>query len=192
MSLVLIIILTFCLGVFLALGGLVWLVCRGGRAAGAGARPAGAPPAPTLEQRTEELRRRTDRYQEERRRILAMVADKRLSPEDSERLFAVLERETMTMACPFCGGDVRTDAVTCKHCHAWLVEEYRKQQVTPKRLTRSRQKVLAGVCGGLADYLGVDPVVVRVLTVVVTLLTAVFTAVLIYIIAACIMPAANA
>ena len=38
---------------------------------------------------------------------------------------------------------------------------------TPRQLRRSRQdKVLAGVCGGLARYLGIDPVVIRVLMVV--------------------------
>ena len=37
----------------------------------------------------------------------------------------------------------------------------------PRQLRRSRQdKVLAGVCGGLARYLGIDPVVLRVLMVV--------------------------
>ena len=37
----------------------------------------------------------------------------------------------------------------------------------PRPLRRSRQdKVLAGVCGGLARYLGIDPVVLRVLMVV--------------------------
>ncbi|MBD3160876.1 MAG: PspC domain-containing protein [Candidatus Eisenbacteria bacterium] len=39
-----------------------------------------------------------------------------------------------------------------------------------KRLYRSRtDRVLAGVCGGLADYLGMDPVLVRVLWVVIVL-----------------------
>lgn len=31
-----------------------------------------------------------------------------------------------------------------------------------KKLTRSRDKKIAGVCGGLADYLGLDPSVVRI------------------------------
>jgi len=40
----------------------------------------------------------------------------------------------------------------------------------PKRLTRSRSdRVLAGVCGGLARHLGIDPVIVRVLAVVLLL-----------------------
>ncbi len=39
-----------------------------------------------------------------------------------------------------------------------------------KRLYRSRTvKVIAGVCGGLADYFGVDPILVRVLWVVAVL-----------------------
>lgn len=42
----------------------------------------------------------------------------------------------------------------------------------PKRLTRSRDdKVLAGVCGGLARYANLDPALVRILAVVLTLLT---------------------
>jgi phage shock protein C len=40
-----------------------------------------------------------------------------------------------------------------------------------KRLVRSRDdRMIAGVCGGLADYLGIDPTVVRILTVVLTVL----------------------
>jgi len=41
----------------------------------------------------------------------------------------------------------------------------------PRRLVRSRDdRVIAGVCGGLAEHLGIDPTLVRVLTVVATLL----------------------
>lgn len=41
-----------------------------------------------------------------------------------------------------------------------------------RRLTRSRRdRVFAGVCGGLAAYLGLDPVLVRVLYVALTLLS---------------------
>ena len=40
-----------------------------------------------------------------------------------------------------------------------------------KRLYRSsRNKVLAGVCGGLGEYFEVDPVIVRLLVVVFTLM----------------------
>lgn len=39
-----------------------------------------------------------------------------------------------------------------------------------KRLQRSRtQRVLAGVCGGIGEYFGVDPVIVRVIWVLVSI-----------------------
>jgi phage shock protein C len=42
----------------------------------------------------------------------------------------------------------------------------------PRRLERSRSnRVLGGVCGGVATYLNMDPTLVRVLTVVLTLFT---------------------
>lgn len=40
-----------------------------------------------------------------------------------------------------------------------------------KRLQRSRtEKMLAGVCGGLGEYFDIDPTIIRVLWVVVTLM----------------------
>jgi len=38
---------------------------------------------------------------------------------------------------------------------------------SPKRLYRSREKMVAGVCSGLADYLNIDPTIIRILFVVV-------------------------
>ncbi|MCS7221082.1 MAG: PspC domain-containing protein [Anaerolineae bacterium] len=38
-------------------------------------------------------------------------------------------------------------------------------------LRRSRDRMVAGVCGGLAEYLGIDPTLVRVLWVFGTLLS---------------------
>ena len=38
----------------------------------------------------------------------------------------------------------------------------------PKRLYRSRtNRIIAGVCGGIADYLNVDPTVVRLLAIII-------------------------
>ena len=36
-----------------------------------------------------------------------------------------------------------------------------------KRLTRSREKKIAGVCGGLANYFDIDPTIVRILFVLI-------------------------
>lgn len=48
------------------------------------------------------------------------------------------------------------------------------------KLVRSSSKVIAGVCGGIADYLGWDPVWVRILFVVLTIATALITGVIVY------------
>ena len=58
-----------------------------------------------------------------------------------------------------------------------------------KRLYRSRKdKMLAGVCGGLAEYFDVDPSLVRLATVLLCLYAG--TGLLVYIIAAIIIPEA--
>lgn len=64
------------------------------------------------------------------------------------------------------------------------------QQQGPKRLVRSSgDKMLSGVCGGLAAYAGLDPTLVRLLTVIAVVLT--FPLGLIaYIVAAVVMPKA--
>ncbi|GAB3254323.1 hypothetical protein GCM10027425_13800 [Alteromonas gracilis] len=64
------------------------------------------------------------------------------------------------------------------------------QQQGPKRLVRSSgDKMLSGVCGGVAAYAGLDPTLVRLLTVVAVVLT--FPIGLIaYIVAAVVMPKA--
>jgi phage shock protein PspC (stress-responsive transcriptional regulator) len=57
-----------------------------------------------------------------------------------------------------------------------------------KRLMRSRvNRTLAGVCGGIAEYLGLDPTAVRVAYVLLTVFTY-FSGVLVYIILWLIMP----
>ena len=57
-----------------------------------------------------------------------------------------------------------------------------------KKLTRSNNRVIAGVCGGIADFLGWDPGLVRVLYVAVSLLSAAFPGLIAYIILWFIMP----
>ena len=56
-----------------------------------------------------------------------------------------------------------------------------------KRLYRSgKNKILAGVCGGIGDYLGVDPTVIRLLWILFSFAGG--TGVLAYIIAWLVMP----
>ncbi len=57
----------------------------------------------------------------------------------------------------------------------------------PKKLLRSKSnRMLGGVCGGLASYLNMDPTLVRVLTVIVSLFTGV--PVVLYIVALFVVP----
>lgn len=57
-----------------------------------------------------------------------------------------------------------------------------------KRLTRSSSdKKIAGVCGGIAKFLGLDPTLVRLVYALLTIFTA-FAGVLIYIIMMLIVP----
>ena len=62
----------------------------------------------------------------------------------------------------------------------------------PRRpLRRSRRhRMIAGVCGGIAEWLGWDPTLVRVLYVVGSILSAAFPGILVYIILWIIVPRA--
>lgn len=60
-----------------------------------------------------------------------------------------------------------------------------------KKLRKSNNKLLAGVCAGMAEYMDVDPTVVRVVFTLVSLLIAGFPGLIIYLILCLIMPSAE-
>lgn len=60
-----------------------------------------------------------------------------------------------------------------------------------KKLTRSTNKVLCGVCGGIAEYFDLDPTVVRILYAALSLFSVGFPGLLLYIIMLILMPQAN-
>ena len=55
-------------------------------------------------------------------------------------------------------------------------------------LKRSRDRVIAGVCGGIAEWLGWDPTMVRILYVLVSVLSAAFPGLLVYVVLWIVMP----
>jgi phage shock protein PspC (stress-responsive transcriptional regulator) len=60
-------------------------------------------------------------------------------------------------------------------------------------LRRSRQhRVIAGVCGGFADWLGWSPTLVRILYGVVSVCSAAFPGILVYLVLWLLMPKADA
>lgn len=58
-----------------------------------------------------------------------------------------------------------------------------------RRLYRCRDdRKISGVCSGLGIYMGMDPTVVRLIWIIVSVCTAFFTGILIYIVCAMIIP----
>ena len=57
-----------------------------------------------------------------------------------------------------------------------------------RKLRRSSNKMIAGVCGGIADWLGWDVTVVRVLYVILTIISFGFGGIIAYIILWIVMP----
>ena len=57
-----------------------------------------------------------------------------------------------------------------------------------RKLTKSNDSRICGVCGGIAEYLDVDPTVVRLLTASTAMLSGVVFVGFVYLIAAMIMP----
>ena len=60
---------------------------------------------------------------------------------------------------------------------------------TGKKLYRSTSnRMLAGVCGGIAEYFGADPTLIRLAYVLLSVFTVAFPGIIVYIIAAIIIP----
>ncbi len=57
-----------------------------------------------------------------------------------------------------------------------------------KKLYKSTDRKLDGVCAGIAEYFEIDPTIVRVAYALITLFTAVFGGIAVYIILAIVMP----
>ncbi|MGE5351138.1 MAG: PspC domain-containing protein [Acidobacteriota bacterium] len=58
-------------------------------------------------------------------------------------------------------------------------------------LRRSSNKIIAGVCGGIAEWLGWDPTIVRIAYVLISIFSAAFPGILVYIILWIVMPPAD-
>lgn len=57
-----------------------------------------------------------------------------------------------------------------------------------KKLYRSSNKMLAGICGGIAEYLNLDPTIVRVVYMALSVFSAAFPGLLLYILLLLIIP----
>jgi phage shock protein C len=60
-----------------------------------------------------------------------------------------------------------------------------------KKLSKSKKnKVISGVCGGIAEYFNIDPSIVRILWAVISIFSAAFPGIILYIVCAVVMPEA--
>ena len=58
-----------------------------------------------------------------------------------------------------------------------------------KKLRKSQNKMIAGVCAGIGEYIGIDPTMVRVLYALLSVFSVGFPGLVLYIILCLIMPA---
>lgn len=70
----------------------------------------------------------------------------------------------------------------------FIMKGWVTMSTTKKLYKKSSDKMLCGVCSGLADYLNIDKTLVRVLFALITLVTAFFPCLIAYIVLAVIMP----
>lgn len=96
--------------------------------------------------------------------------------------------------CPFCAEEIQDAAIKCKHCGSDLTAGTPTSLTSNEaprntRLSRSTgNKVLSGVCGGLANYFGLDPTLVRIVYALVCFFTAIAPGIIVYIILTVIIP----
>ena len=90
------------------------------------------------------------------------------------------------MFCNACGKTLSDDARFCNYCGAGVGQH---PVHPPKKLIRSRaDHKVAGLCGGLALYLELDPTLVRVLWVIITVMSGIFPGLIAYLVAWVIVP----
>jgi phage shock protein C len=97
------------------------------------------------------------------------------------------------MICSNCRKEIAEYSNFCSYCGARQVDASSANRVGIKRLMRSSvDSKIAGVCGGLAEYFGIDSAIVRLAMILITIASGFVPGVLFYIVAWLILPVAPA
>lgn len=94
-------------------------------------------------------------------------------------------------SCPYCAEEIQDEAVRCKHCGSNLNKEQQVSELAGG-LRRSRtDRMLMGICGGIAQQYGIDPTLVRVIVVVAAIFTSLLPVVIAYVVVGLVLPEAE-
>ena len=95
-----------------------------------------------------------------------------------------------TKKCPYCAEEIQEEAIKCKHCGSWLeapsgstASSYPANQDAASRwrlFRPTQERMITGVCAGIAYYLGLDPTVVRLVFALTTFFTAILPGIFVY------------
>ena len=84
--------------------------------------------------------------------------------------------------CPYFAEEIQADAIKCKHCNSWLTGDpthgtagvHHDSAIPtpiPRLIRSSTDKMIAGICGGMAIYLGIDSTILRILIATIVVFT---------------------
>ena len=93
------------------------------------------------------------------------------------------------MNCSACQKELTPNSNFCYFCGARQASAAPGVPMSQKRLMRSADAKLGGVCGGLAEYLDVDPTVVRLVWVLISFFTGLIPGTIAYLVAWAVLPA---